>query len=255
MNTNNSKIRLSVALLLLTFIALTAFAATPAEAVRVKKRTAPRVVRDEIGTPWAFSMSLDEMINDDNDSYSGVQFSLTRFYSGSNALRLNLGIADRNPAFDERRVFHADDAIYTFDNYRNFDVTGVTLSVQGMFYSSPRNEPRLFWGLGPRLGVSDVNPDVLITYYDDPFYEGDILDYNDAALVTLGLEGSFGFEWFLGRNLSMMAEYGLAVQNEWYVLDVDYYDRIGRIYTETRTFNDGLHLDASHIKLGMSLYF
>jgi hypothetical protein len=226
-------------------------------AVQIKKRghnqRQPMTNKDFV-YPWSFQMSLDELIDDNDQSYSGVQFSLSHFFNNRQAVRFNMGIADQNPAFDDRKIFRSDGARYVFEDYGNFDVTGVTFSIQGMFYSGPQGKPRLFWGLGPKLGISDANPDVWISYYDDPSIEY-LVDYDDGTLISAGLEGAFGIEWFIGRNFSMVAEYGIALQNEWYILDFEYYDFRGHRYTESEVFDDGIHLDDSHIKLGVSFYF
>ena len=253
----NSTFKPSVTLLVLSFMTLAFCIASPVQAVRIKHRgnTATTTVSKEYVSPWSLQIFLDERINDDDDDYSGIQLSLSHFMSGKSALRFNLGFFNRNSGFDEEKVFRHNDAEYIFEKYDEFDVAGVNLSLQGMFYSSPKKEPRLYWGIGPRLGIRDANPSVLVDYYDDPPGDLYILDYDDGTLVSFGLEGTLGFEWFLGQNMSMVAEYGLAAQKEWYILDFDYYDYRGRRTTETETFDDGFHLDASYIRLGLSMYF
>ncbi len=253
----NSKIKPSVTLLILSFMTLVFCVASPVKAVRIKhkgKTTTTTDARDYV-SPWSFQIFLDERITDDDDDYSGIQFSVNHFLSGKNALRFNLGISDRNTGFDDEKIFRRGDADYIFEEYNEFDITGVTMSLQGMFYSSPKKEPRLYWGFGPRLGIRDANPRVLVNYYGDPPDDLYILDYDDGTFVSFGIEGSLGFEWFLGQNMSMVAEYGLALQKEWYLLEFDYYDHHGRIITETETFDNGFHLDASYIRFGLSMYF
>lgn len=246
----------SIAALAAVVMALTMLANSTANAVRIRHRApAPVPVEREMVSRWAFGGAIDELISEDED-YSGFQFTLSHFYAPDRAVRLGLGVFDRGPQFTETRIFRSNDLVYIFDDFGGYDVTGVTLSLQGMFYSSPQRGPRLYFGLGPRFSASDANPDVWVTYFDDYNYDfAEPVAYDDGTQIAFGLEGTLGFEWFLGRSLSMFAEYGATVQNEWYLLQVDRYNSFGRVVTETEAFDDGIHLDASHIKLGLSLYF
>jgi len=230
-------------------------AVSPAQAIRIKKKGRPVQVEKYV-SPWSFQIALDEQIGDDGEGYSGVMFSVNHFFNPTGALRFSMGIGNDNPTYDEARIFRNNDEVYIFEEYDELDVTGVTFSLQGMFYTAPERVPRFYWGLGPRLGIRDANPTVLISYDDyEPYSADEVVLYDDATMVSLGIEGSMGFEFFLGRNLSMMMEYGIAAQKEWYILEFDYYDHWGYRVTETETFDDGFHLDASRIRLGMSFYF
>jgi hypothetical protein len=246
----------SIALMAMIVMAAIVVTSSTANAVRIRRRpVAPVPVERETVSRWAFGGAIDEMINEDED-YSGFQFTLSHFYGPDKAVRLGLGVFDRGTQFTESRIFRSNDLVYIFDDFGGYDVTGVTLSLQGMFYSSPQRGPRMYFGLGPRFSVSDANPDVWVTYYDDYNYDyAEPLVYDDGTQIAFGLEGTVGFEWFLGRHLSMFAEYGATVQNEWYLLQVDRYNTFGYRVTDTEAFDDGIHLDASHIKLGLSLYF
>jgi hypothetical protein len=226
-----------------------------ADAIRIKDKTRHRTVHESIN-PWYIQGGIDEIIGDDDEDYHGFQLSFGRFYSGSSAVRFTFGISNHRPYYDDVRVYRHNGLLYIFDDYGQFDVTGATFSFQGMFYSSPQPQPRFYIGLGPRLGFRDANPAVFVTWYDDYNYDwAEPVYYDNGSMFSLGIEGSFGFEWFLGRQLSMFAEYGATLQNEWYILEFDYYDEYGHRIRETDWFDDGIHLDDSHIKLGLSIYF
>jgi hypothetical protein len=241
-------------LLTILILLLTVVASSTAYAVRIRHRT-PVLVEKEAVTRWAFQGAIDELLDDDND-YSGFQFSISHFYSGDKALRLSLGVFNHERHLDEAHVFRSNDLLYILDGFGDYDNTGATISLQGMFYSSPRKEPRLYLGFGPRFSASDANPFVRVTYYDDYNYDwAEPLAYDDATQIAFGIEGTVGFEWFLGRSLSMFAEYGATLQNEWYILEINRYNVYGHRVIETEALDDGLHFDDSHIKLGLSLYF
>lgn len=246
------KIRSSVTLLIIALLVFTLGASSPADAVRVKYKHKQKTAEERF-TPWSLQFALDEQVDDNDEDYSGIRFSLSHFFSSTQALRFSMGVGDRNSIYDESKFYRRGDALYLFEEYTEFDVTSVNFSIQGMFYSSPRKEPRFYFGLGPRLGVSEANPVVFVSYYDDDWMEA--VDYSDGSQVSFGLEGTLGFEMFLGPNLSMIAELETTFQKEWYILEFDYYDRFGHIVTDTEAFGDDFHFDATRFKLGMSLYF
>ena len=88
------------------------------------------------------------------------------------------------------------------------------------------------------------------------YYNGyDAVACDQSTKLGLGAEASLGAEWFLSRNFSIIGEWGVILQNEWYVFEFDNYDSYYYGYNDVETVNDGLHLDASRVKLGVSFYF
>jgi len=252
---NNRKLRLSVTPLLIYIFAFVFLAGSTADAIRIKDKGRYRSDNGFV-SPWFIQGGIDEVIGDDDEDYHGFQLSFGHFFTPSSALRFGIGVYNHQPRFDDIRTYRHDGLVYIFDDYGRFDVTGATFSLQGMFYSSPQPQPRVYVGIGPRLGFRDANPAVFVTWYDDYDYEwAEPVYYDDGGMISFGIEGTFGFEWFLGRQLSMFAEYGATLQNEWYILQFDYYDNFGRRIRDTEWFDDGIHLDDSHIKLGLSIYF
>jgi len=247
-----TKIRSSVTLLIISVLALTLGASSPAQAVRMKYKNKHKMAEESL-TPWSVQIAIDEQIDDNEEEYSGIRFSFSHFFTGTQAMRVSMGIGDRNSIYDESRIYHRGDAVYIFEEYTEYNVTSVNFSIQGMFYSSPRKEPRFYFGLGPRFEFGAANPIVSVSYYDIDWTEP--LDYDNGSKVSFGLEGTFGFEMFLGPNLSMIAELETAFQKDWYILEFDYYDRYGHRDIETETFGDKFRFDATRFKLGMSLYF
>lgn len=235
-------------------LALLFIASSTANAVRIRQRAPVPLQRAQFDS-WAFQGAIDEIIDDDQD-YNGFQLSLSHFFDPNKAFRISLGVFERGPNFTETRIFHSNDLVYIFDDFSGYDVNGATISLQGMIYSSPQPGPRLYLGLGPRFSACEANPDVWVTYFDDYDYAyAEPIGYEDGSQIAFGIEGTLGFEWFLGRSVSMFAEYGATVQNEWYILEFDRYNVYGHRVTDTEAFDDGIHVDDSHIKLGLSLYF
>lgn len=254
MRITNRLCRPSVTLPAILLLALSFIANSTANAVRVRHRTPAPIERAQFDR-WAFQGAIDEIVDDDQD-YHGFQLSLSHFFDPDKALRINLGVFERGTDFTETQIFRSNDLVYLLDDFSGYDVNGATISLQGMIYSSPQPGPRLYLGLGPRFSACEANPSVWVTYYDDYNYEwAEPISYQDGSRIAFGIEGTLGFEWFLGRSLSMFAEYGATVQNEWYVFEFDRYNVYGHRVIDTEAFDDGIHVDDSHIKLGLSLYF
>ena len=251
----NLSFRSSIAPLLIYLGLFVFLTGSTANAIRIKDKARYRVGENRPASLWFVQGGLDAVIDNDED-YHGFQLSFGHVLTESSALRFNLGIYSLRPQFDDVLVFQRNESVYLFDDLGRFDVNGATFSLLGMFYNSPLPKPRVYFGLGPRLGIRDARPDVLVTTYDDFNYEwAEPVDYDDAGMVSFGIEGALGFEWFLGPQMSMFAEYGATIQNEWYSLAYDYDNSFGHRIRETEWFDDGIHFDDSHIKLGMSFYF
>jgi hypothetical protein len=237
--------------ILLLFLCQTASAINRRRSVRVE-----RSVTQEYMPQWSFQMALDESFDDDDDVLTGLRLSLLHRHSKFTAVRFNLGIVGREQYDPDRRVYVIDDMAFEFDDRTNFDFTGVNLSLQYLFYPSPNRQVNFFWGLGPMLTASEADPGIdFIIYHDFPYQWVEYADWQDVTLVGVGVDATMGMEWFLGRNFSLLAEYGITVQKQWYLLDVDYYDYDGYRVNEVEAVDNGTHVDATRVKLGVAFHF
>ncbi|PKK83173.1 MAG: hypothetical protein CVT49_09675 [candidate division Zixibacteria bacterium HGW-Zixibacteria-1] len=205
---------------------------------------------------WAFQVAFDEKIDDDNDEFDGIRFSMMRQYSDYSGVRFNLGFMEQAQDYSPEKLYISDGLAFSFNRNHSFDLSGVNMSMQYMFTPRSHGSVNFFWGLGPRLSVEEASSDIAIAYYDA--YPDDWLtgyECKSNTLVGLGVEGSVGMEWFLARNFSMLLEYGFTFQNQWYIFDLDYYTADNYVISEVTAFDDGVHFDASRIKLGVAVYF
>jgi len=242
----NSAIRkLGVPILIAAFVVTAVASATQAITVH-RHRAFPT------SGPWSLQMAVDGDLAD--NGFNGARFSLSHQTSQFNALRINLGLIHRDHLDDNNGLFNSDRFDYAFTDPETFDINGANISIQQMFLSPTNGNARFFWGLGPLLSVSDVGGDVLV-YDADPFYGTTVVQANSSTLIGAGIELSLGMEFFLGPSVSMLAEYGLLVQNRWYIIEYDRYDNYNRRVTEIDTYNDGLNIDASQIRIGLAVHF
>ncbi len=207
--------------------------------------------------PWGLQIALDgksEKNSDDND-YQGIRLSLKRQTSKHTAVRFNLGLVGHEVDYSRHGLFESSSIIIDLDDNRKFDFTGVNLSFHYLYYPAPDNKFQFFWGAGPRLSINEAYPGTVLVYHDyyySDYYEEVYCD--NSTKLGLGVEAALGTEWFLSKKFSLLAEWGIILQNEWYIFEFDndgYYD----IVNDIETVNDGLHLDASRVKLGVAFYF
>jgi len=206
--------------------------------------------------PWGLQIALDgkgEKNSDDND-YQGIRFSLKRQTSKHTAARINLGFYGHKVDYSRHALFESGNITIDLDDNSRFDFTGVNLPFQYLYYPAPDNRFQFFWGAGPRLSINDIDPGMVLVYHSDRYFDYyDEVYCDNTTKLGLGVEAALGSEWFLSKNFSLLAEWGIILQNEWYFfeLDNDYYSTFDNI----ETVNDGLHLDASRVKLGVAFYF
>lgn len=206
---------------------------------------------------WGLQIALDgkgEENSDDND-YQGIRFSLKRQTSKHTAVRFNLGFYGHKVDYSRHGLFESRSITIDLDDNRRFDFTEVNLSAHYLYYPAPDNKFQFFWGAGPRLSIGETEPGTVLVYHD--YRYGDYYEEvysNNSTKLGLGVETTVGSEWFLGRNFSLLAEWGVILQNEWYLFELDYDGYRGTV-DDIETINDGLHLDASRFKLGVAFYF
>lgn len=242
----DSILRRSITPSLITALLIIALASS-SQAITVRRHSTIRTAGY-----WSLQMALDGDLS--NDGFNGARFSLTHQTSQFNALRVNLGLVHRDQLDANNGLLEPDHYSYAFNDPETFDINGVNLSIQQMFLSPTNGNTRFFWGIGPLLSVSDVGGDVLV-YEQDPYYGTSVITANSSTLVGAGVEASLGFEFFLGPSVSMLAEYGLLLQNRWYIIEYDSYDSYNRRVTKIDTWNDGFNVDASQVRIGLAVHF
>jgi len=244
----NRTIRLLLPLMMLVFFC------QQAQAVSFRSKKKKSNVQSY---PWGLQIALDgkgDNHSDDND-YLGIRFSLKKQTSKHTAVRFNLGFNGHEVDYSQHEYYESRNIIIAHGDNSRFDFTGVNLSFQYLYYPSPDNKFQFFWGAGPRLSINEADPGMVLVYRDynyNDYYEE--IYYDNSTKLGLGVEAAIGSEWFLSRNFSLLAEWGITLQNEWYFFDLNY-DGYYHTVDDIETVNDGLHLDASRIKLGAAFYF
>ncbi len=202
---------------------------------------------------WSLQLHMDRSF--DNDDFRGGMLSLTKQVSREGAMRLNIGFFEDDDNLYEDRVFFHDGYSFVFRDIDFFDISGGSISLQYLFYPRIDDRLRFYFGAGPRLSYRETDPDLAIIYYDYPYDWVYDVRVDESGQLGFGVEGSVGMEVFLNRSFSILAEYAMILENRWYFLDLEYYDYYGFYDTDFDTFEDGLHLDAANIRLGVAVHF
>lgn len=240
--------------LLIAGLALIMFAVftLPAEA-RLKRSNSHNDCDEEnYSKPWSFQMTFN---GDNDDDETNIRLSLKRELSKYHGVRFNLDLIENSRDIDDVN-FSGDYFDFYVAKPLQDGVDGANLSFQYLVFPSQTKNFKFYWGVGPQLSVGDVEP--YIEYYENeftPYSHIALIDQNSSVRLGAGVLASFGAEWALGRNFSLITEYNLTAEHRWYFFDYDYIDDFGRRFEEVESFNDGFHIDASDFRVGFALNF
>jgi hypothetical protein len=125
-------------------------------------------------------------------SYEGGTLSAKRNFSPRSALRFGVTLLARDNKQDE---------VYRhFITYRKSAT--VSLTATYLFYPAPHKRVSAFIGGGPTLGFA---------WADDAANSPTASNKLESRSSTIGTVLLFGAEWFLSRQISLLAEYGLKI--------------------------------------------
>jgi len=248
----NSNFKLTT--LTATIIGIFALIPFNADAIGIKKQPKSVRVEKHVYHPnTSFQMSLTRVPDSD---FRGGQLSVTHRFDRNNALRLNLGVYEQDGGFESDQVFESEFSSFAFEDFYFHNTEAGYISLQYLSYLNHNRKVNLFWGIGPRISAATAEPEpILDYYYTDDYAWAEWVDCTNNALVGLGLEGSIGMELFFGPNFSLLAEYGITLEQRWYLFEFEYYDDIGRSSDRWEAVDDGLHLNASQFRFGLAFHF
>jgi hypothetical protein len=188
-------------------------------------------------------------------SFKGALISYKYHCSEKNAWRFGISLRGNSGSQnDERNNYYADSTL--LDQKRSLNHWNIQLIAQYLNYLNVKDEIKLFYGIGPFLGLSinNYNTDKVNTFGTTVVYEKKRINEN----YQIGITGSLGIEWFFRKNMSLHAEYGF---NAYYYIDNDEYQRIYDYSTdpdrleERKVESNGWGIDDTSALLGLSVYF
>ncbi len=197
---------------------------------------------------WALQFQIGS--NFDLRSFEGTTISLKKFTGRSSAWRTGLSFSLRTQ--DDDLSGYIDTTISpvrTVDN-NTFSIDAV---IQRIFYTAPRSKTAFFFGVGPTGGYRHGKLSQRTDYTDGRFTSSERKENS----WSVGLSTVMGVEWFLRRNLSLLAEYGMVIDythNKRTTTNVTY-DLVRTRVSVDETVSKVFAFDDQAVKLGVSLYF
>ncbi len=177
-------------------------------------------------------------------SFQGSLISLKRQFSEHSALRFGVSFGSNISNLDaDSRVFPAD----TIQSKNNMKSNGLTLGIvtQYICYSTIDEDIVAYYGAGPRLSIMHSKHDT------------ESLN-NDQTTRTqswgAGLNGVFGVEWFVKKNLSLSAEYTGSVDYN-YSNQKNISKYIGGPKYISESNSHGFNFGSNYVNFGLSVYF
>lgn len=139
---------------------------------------------------WSMQFRISD--NFTLSTFDGALLSVKKHLSNKTALRLGVSGTYTNSDEDNTTTteYEANSSRYYF---------GVKLQL--IKYIHPESALSFYYGIGPNFGYVRDKSEVL--------YEVEVSNREDyTRSVNFGLFGSWGLEWFLKHNISVLAEYG-----------------------------------------------
>lgn len=240
--------------LLITAFTLLMFVliAQPAEAKLRRSKGSDDCNNSDFSKPWSFQMTFN---GDNDDDETNIRLSLKRELSKFHGVRFNLDLIENSHDLDNQILLGDNFDFYIFKPL-NDGIDGANLSFQYLVFPSHTKNFKFYWGVGPQLTVGDLEPHLEFFENDyTQYYHIAYVDQNSSVRLGVGALASFGAEWSLGSNFSLITEYNLSAENRWYFFDYEYIDDNGRRFEEVESFDDGFHIDASDFRVGFAFNF
>lgn len=201
---------------------------------------------------WAlqFQIRSSFRLND----FQGMTFSGKYHLSNKKAIRLGLEFdASISSGTDEQYHVSPYDTISTIADIDS-STQSIELVAQYLVYPSPEASANFYFGAGPLVRFFRIDAESeLISEYGDTTYISRPINYNKTWAV--GINGVIGVEWFAAKNISMLAEYGVALEYRSVKLIRNYVSSRGDSFTRFEDDKKFFEFNPISVKFGLSVYF
>ncbi len=190
------------------------------------------------------SALLFEIIGDfDLTSFEGANISFKHHYTDNRAYRIGLGVAVSHENRDE-------DGSGSRWTETEVSRESITLTALKLYYNDLNKRASFYWGLGPRIGYSHDKDN-----YDTPAWEDDYSRRYTYDRANAGILGVVGVEWFLARELSLLAQYGTTLDYNWSRNEYEERDSEPDYSNFRNQESSIVKLQADAVRFGLSLYW
>jgi hypothetical protein len=189
---------------------------------------------------WSFQFAITEEFS--LASFKGTMVSAKRHISDQSALRFGIGIY----AMNQNNEYYCPPDYFGRSD-RDYNSLGIKFGLQYLFYKHSQSRLKSYIGIGPT--ISFIYNEYLTR--DSENSEHVSQSYYSHKLIV-GLRGNWGVEWFISNSISLIAEYGAAIE-------------FSNRFAETEGWSylpapeeyaiDELRFHATPVNFGLSVYF
>lgn len=197
------------------------------------------------------SRALQFRINDNFvlADFQGVALSEKKHISDKSAIRLGASLYfESSDTDEENRTMYTDTSFTSSDGDRN--AQSLTLNLQYIHYPSIERTIKFYWGVGPTLRFQR---DIRKSHSYDSSVDSSRNTKNDYNSWGVGGSGVLGAEWFAISNISFHTEYIFSISYNW--AKIKNHDVSGPDLRTSTSETDGISMQASNVRFGLSLYF
>ncbi len=204
---------------------------------------------------WSLQFKIDE--NFTLSAFQGALISCQRQLSDRSALRLGFGSVSSDFHNDgENTIFENNQNRIDGDNNRDGNSIRLNTALLYIRHLNPRSKVSAYYGIGPNLAWMLEDVKTTSRDYDDSGHVVRTDRYiSHRAFFNAGILNVLGVEWFLSKNISLTAEYGLLFIYYWGNTKSIHQYIDTAIEEETNYKSSGFSIDNAPVKFGLSAYF
>ena len=228
--------------ILTLFLIVTQFAGFNTQVLQAKENSLKK-------GKWALQFEIDS--NFELRSFQGSTLSIKKHTADNRAYRLGLSfqfeISDGDlarPPYGPGNSPGDKDLIQ--QSYR--------LDLQKIYYADNSDAINLFFGLGPTVQYYYLNDKRDIRNDDDSYVN---YEHNKNSAFYAGALGIIGVEWFVNKDISLLAEYGTSIRFE--TITRENLRQLIQTNTQYNQYNSentqGISVEPTNVKFGLSVYF
>jgi hypothetical protein len=200
---------------------------------------------------WALQFGLPAL---SRGGYDDPEVSIKYLLSDRRAVRLGIEV-DGLISFgksDDYRGQTVPDSLADFEEFDS-DRQGIRIEAEYTSYGFNESDLHFFWGVGPLFEYSrQFEKSVRVSYYYDGLRRN--VTESEIHQWALGLSGSIGAEWFLLERVSILAEYGISFQYDYYTREMNAVSSFDDFRSKNKYHRNSFDLDLRESRIALSVY-
>lgn len=195
---------------------------------------------------WSLQFSITN--NFRLSSFEGTLISAKKHFSDKKALRFGLTLSGNTlNSNEEIEDFRADTLANKNDNTDESDNFSFGFNTHFLYYPAPTNTVNIYWGVGPSFSIALSTKESSRTASENQSQTSE-----KRTSISVGVSSALGVEWFVSKNFSFIAEYGL--QASYLYFKGEKSSESSSVRTDI-TNRKEFRVNRDSVKFGLSVYF